>query len=428
MSRIYRTCLTCCLIILMTVFVCAPTRACTTAVISGKATKDGRPLLWKNRDFSIIDNELATFQSDQFHGVAVFNKGSRKSIWMGVNNAGLCIENSLSKDLSVNDAKGLGNGSFMLKALKTCATAEDVVALLKKTDIEGRSTNANFGIIDAHGAALLVESGATSHRVFDANDPLVAPQGIIVRSNFSMTGQSLNTCDLEKISTLYSSDRYLRAHALLMDQDAVSITAEFLLRNCAKDMADDDGNPFPGSVNSPEGVLPDFIPTDSTISRSSTVSAVVFQGVLPGENPELTTMWTMLGDPKFSIAVPAWPMQTKTASELSGEQGSRLCTQSLELRAHYFDPAEEGIYTDQIHILWEQLTRTESYIFKATTHQLDNWRRHAPTETEVIQFHESMVRQADASLARHVKRLQTQPTLVSSQQPADAAVKDEEVQ
>jgi len=24
--------------------------ACTTAVISGKATRDGRPLLWKNRD------------------------------------------------------------------------------------------------------------------------------------------------------------------------------------------------------------------------------------------------------------------------------------------------------------------------------------------------------------------------------------------
>ena len=27
-----------------------PTKACTTAVISGKYTKDGKPMLWKNRD------------------------------------------------------------------------------------------------------------------------------------------------------------------------------------------------------------------------------------------------------------------------------------------------------------------------------------------------------------------------------------------
>jgi len=32
--------------------------ACTTAVISGKATKDGTPMLWKNRDIRSLNNKI----------------------------------------------------------------------------------------------------------------------------------------------------------------------------------------------------------------------------------------------------------------------------------------------------------------------------------------------------------------------------------
>ena len=36
-----------------------PVLACTSAVVSGKVTPDGRPLLWKNRDTDYLRNHVA---------------------------------------------------------------------------------------------------------------------------------------------------------------------------------------------------------------------------------------------------------------------------------------------------------------------------------------------------------------------------------
>ena len=35
-----------------------PVQACTSAVVSGKVTPDGRPLLWKNRDTDFMQNHI----------------------------------------------------------------------------------------------------------------------------------------------------------------------------------------------------------------------------------------------------------------------------------------------------------------------------------------------------------------------------------
>ena len=35
-----------------------PLSACTSAVVSGKVTPDGRPLLWKNRDTDFMRNHI----------------------------------------------------------------------------------------------------------------------------------------------------------------------------------------------------------------------------------------------------------------------------------------------------------------------------------------------------------------------------------
>ena len=42
------------------------TYACTVAVISGKYTKDGRPLLWKNRDTNYINNQIMFFNDGKY--------------------------------------------------------------------------------------------------------------------------------------------------------------------------------------------------------------------------------------------------------------------------------------------------------------------------------------------------------------------------
>src|SRR6056297_3166431 len=155
---------------------------CTTAVISGRATVDGRPILWKNRDTSNRHNEVAILTDGRYRVAAVINAGNRKSVWMGVNEAGLCIENSLSKDLrSGEKTKGPGNGALIKSILQRCATVEQVRELLEETNESGRATDANFGVIDAHGGAALFEAGPASYVMFDANDPEIAPHGYIVR-------------------------------------------------------------------------------------------------------------------------------------------------------------------------------------------------------------------------------------------------------
>ena len=40
------------------VWFATPVQACTSAVVSGKVTPDGRPLLWKNRDTDFMQNHI----------------------------------------------------------------------------------------------------------------------------------------------------------------------------------------------------------------------------------------------------------------------------------------------------------------------------------------------------------------------------------
>ena len=48
-------------LILFLSFTAVPVFACTTCIIAGKATKDGRPLLLKNRDSDELQNKLMYF-------------------------------------------------------------------------------------------------------------------------------------------------------------------------------------------------------------------------------------------------------------------------------------------------------------------------------------------------------------------------------
>jgi len=58
---------------------------CTIGVASGKATNDGRPLIWKTRDNSLApDNELIFNKSDDLSFLEIVTAGKTYA-WMGVN-------------------------------------------------------------------------------------------------------------------------------------------------------------------------------------------------------------------------------------------------------------------------------------------------------------------------------------------------------
>lgn len=372
--------------------------ACTTAVISGRATADGRPLLWKNRDAPYRDNQVVYIAKGKYKCVAVVNAGKRDAVWMGTNEVGLCIENSLCRDLTEADAKGLGNGGLMLKALQTCRTVADVEQLLEQTNGK-RSTNATYGVIDGNGGAMLFEVSPTRFARWDANDPVDAPNGYVVRSNFAFMDQDLRTVTKEQAQKIYSGDRYLRADDLLKAALVDGkITTKYLLQHCARDLADSAGQPLCGSVNGTIGSLPEMINTASTISRRTSVSAAVFHGVLPGENPSMTTMWVMLGEPGFSVAVPCWAAAGKTAEPLVGDEKSSLCSAVRELRSkHYSQPGKDGnemLHGQQMQFIWKQTMHVENELLEAVSKARQTWRDHPPSSEELGRLHTNCVDKA----------------------------------
>ena len=163
---------------------------CTVAVVSGKATPDGRPLLWKNRDTSARPNKVAFLQGDKYSFIGIIHpldKGPT-NVWAGINSEGFAIMNSASSDLAETAGMvGMGeNGIFMKRALGVCADVADFERLLNETNGK-RNVGANFGVIDAKGNACFFETRNSSYVKFDANDPRVAPQGYIVRTNYAFT-------------------------------------------------------------------------------------------------------------------------------------------------------------------------------------------------------------------------------------------------
>ena len=389
--------------------------ACTTAVISGRATADGRPLLWKNRDAKSRQNEVVYLGDGRFACVAVADAGNTSNIWMGVNTAGLCVENSLSRDLHGETGRGDGNGRFMRRILQTCATVADVKQLLERTDATGRATQANIGVIDATGGACLFETGPHTHRMFDANDPAIAPAGYIVRSNFATTAQTPPcAADVAAQAGVYSGERYLRGCGLIDRRLVVNrIDLPFVLRHLCRDLADPAGQAYPGSVNGTAGTLPVRIDTTATICRGSTVSAAVFQGIKPGEDPRCTTMWVLLGDPAFSVAVPCWAGAGEVAEELDGPKVSRFCTATLALRNQHYTPGAHELRADRLPAVWQRLWTQEDAVLRETTALLDGWRVSPPSRVEQAEAHSRLVRHSLKVLEQ--ASMPPQPPILESQ-------------
>ena len=381
--------------------------ACTTAVISGKATVDGRPLLWKNRDTSNIHNEVILLEDGKLRVIGVVNAGSRNSVLMGVNEAGFCIENSLSKDLKISEkTKGPGNGALMKQALQTCKTIADFKKLLDQTNQTGRRTIANFGVIDANGGAALFETGPKSYTMFDANNPVDAPQGYIVRSNFATTARDLPTNPTAKeVGSIYSAERYTQACSRLDSQKTDGISAAYIIRNMTRDLSNKAGKPYPGSVNSTAKPLPASISTDNTISRSTTVSAVVIHGVKPGENPDLSTMWTILGNPSFSIAVPCWVNVSKVAEPLTDKKGGELGEIAIILRGWSKTADGKKINTEYLPGIWSDLWPVEDQILKLTAQAQEKWRKKGVSHEALTSIHQKMTVLAMRAMQQELREM-----------------------
>jgi hypothetical protein len=412
---------------------------CTIAVVSGRATADKRPLLWKNRDTETRENAVRHLTGGPLECVAVVNTDDPERVWMGMNEAGFCIENSLAKDLPGGSAKGRGNGRFMKLALQTCRTVADFETLLEQTNVSGRRTLANFGVIDAQGGACLFEAGHKSYVKFDANDPDDAPQGYIVRSNFAMTASGLKAEELGGFGKIYSGKRYIRANALLRQEleDHGRVDFRFFLRELSRDLAVQpralnasaalmhflsDGSEEAEAVRPKQADAEGFltaIDTRSTINRYNTVSAAVFVGVRAGEQPDLTTMWAMLGEPVFSVAVPCWVGAGVTSPALvDADSLSSMCNAVLRVRQENYDDEARTLRTTGLTRIWQCTFTAENNIVERTAERLDTWREKTPDADAMVEFHRNMAGLAlQAVLAARQRDRRPAVAEVSTQSP-----------
>ncbi|MCP2619764.1 carcinine hydrolase/isopenicillin-N N-acyltransferase family protein [Candidatus Aminicenantes bacterium AC-334-K16] len=328
---------------LLILLIAWPTFPCTVAVISAKASREGRPLLWKNRDTSAEDNMIIYIQGKKFGIIALVNANdpTGRNVWAGCNTAGFAIMNSASGDLSSGREGMAENGTFMRRALEECATVLEFENLLQQTNGQ-RKVGANFGVIDALGNACFFETSSDSYTKFDANDPRVAPDGYIVRTNYAFTAP-----------TPYTGGGYIRFERIshLFQQAAAEkrLSVPFILQQAARDLVNEKIHSFPLAQPLPPGPQPLYINTNDTINRNSTQAVTVFVGAPSPEKAYLTTMWVMLGQPVCTVALPVWAGMNKIPSVLTGEKGSALNHHSQLIEAYLY-PDRRGHMTQYLNL------------------------------------------------------------------------------
>jgi len=312
---------------------------CTTAVISGKCTVDGRPLLFKHRDTGFAQNKLMYFDDGKFEYIGLVNAkdSTGNEVWAGFNHAGFGIMNSEAYNLNIGDTAKLRDmeGVLMKRALQECATLAEFELFLDNY-ARPRGVRANFGVIDAQGGAAYYETGHDKWVKFDANDPAQAPSGYLIRTNFAMSGVP---------DKGYGYIRYQTARDLFQQQsDSVSLDHIFITQQVSRSLKhsllkhDLSADP-PGASTEPYYVFfEDYIP------RYASAATTVVQGVKAGETPRLTTLWTILGFQLCSVTIPVWLNDArKLPAVLIGVSATNapLCDYALQLKQKCF-PVTRG--------------------------------------------------------------------------------------
>lgn len=268
---------------------CMPAGACTSMIVSARASASGRPLLWKHRDSSgdmnFVEHTAATDSTRAFS--ALYNGGDSLLLdaWAGVNDAGFAIMNTASYNLAPDTAALRDReGAVMAMALRSCATVADFEHLLA-TLPRPMGVQANFGVIDSQGGAAYFETHDHGYTRFDADSTAT---GVLIRSNYSYSG----TPDAGMGYIRHENARHLAAEAIAAGSVTPELLTEGLSRSFYHSLL---GTDCAADTTVRWVVDQDFIP------RRSSVASVVVEGGAPEE----AVMWTIVGYPPCGHVVPA---------------------------------------------------------------------------------------------------------------------------
>lgn len=302
--------------------------ACTSAIVSGKLTANGRPLLWKHRDTNDQNNRIERVLAHDglFEFVGLFDARDKRdtAVWMGHNEKGFAIMNTASYNLNddnVPEKEMDREGALMRYALERCVTVDDFEQMLKSLP-KPLGVEANFGVIDAQGNGAYFETGNFDYKKFDLKNE---PSGILTRTNYSYSGEED------------------KGYGYIREKNEINLLNRHIYR---KDITpavftEEISRTFYHSVlgrNYNDGkqkyvVDQDFIP------RGISTASIVIEGVLAGEDASLTTMWVALGYPPCADLHMVTTGENGVPVELQGT-GSRnhspQCDTVLKRKAEVF--------------------------------------------------------------------------------------------
>lgn len=316
--------------------------SCTSGIFTGKVTPDGRPLLWKHRDTDELNNRMEYFVGEKYNFIGLVNSNSKGGIvWGGTNNQGFSIINTASYNLKdkkdkTPEHKMNREGEVMYEALSKCKTLKDFEEFLNNYK-HPIGVETNFGVIDAEGGAAYYEVNNTTWTKIDVNDCKIAPQGYIIYTNYSYTG---------RINEGMGYVRYTTADNLVKMRIGAGekITPEWIFGSLSRsfynsildiDLRKED------FIKKGNGIFvdQDFIP------RKSSSASIIVKGVKSGENPLNTVMWSVLGYPPTSVAIPLFVKagEDQPFFMLKSEKTENclMCDKALKLKEEIY-PIKRG--------------------------------------------------------------------------------------
>jgi len=414
--------ISCVLMCLLALIFATRTWACDVAVVSGKVTTDGKPLIWKNFDNSSSDRQqVAYFPAKKSgpggylmvyrfeDGMKLLNNGSAITPSGGVNESGFAIAGtSVYQDYNLMAEPVNINTVLMEEALATCTTLAEFESLLKRWPYShwGTVISANFVVIDAKGGAALYEC-FTGHlnlgfnlmqfRKNDANTGKITNQygWTLKRAQSNFIGFHILTNYNYYIPWNVGQDRKYRAEALLTQLATEKrINYRTVMREVAKDVV---GKQVQTDLSSETNYS-----TTYCLSRNATRSSIVVSGVASGGNPRLATMWVNLGEPSVGVFVPFFAAARGT-SELArvdtyangawrDYDDSCLLNQAISARETY----NSLIYSSNSgNVIWGMY---DNYINKVELANVQQWT--FPIEDTIIDNAESFLSSLESNPAQ----------------------------
>ena len=261
--------------------------ACTSAIVSGKASLSGKPILWKHRDTGAEQNFVTRVDAkDGKYGfVALFNGGDSllTEAWMGMNDKGFAIMNTASYNLMPDTAKLKDREGIVMKlALETCVSLTDFENLLQSLP-KPMGVQANFGVLDANGNGAYYETDDYNFTRFLVDD---TADGYIIRTNYSHSGNPDTGFGYNREATALK----LTADAAKNHTFTPELFTDTISRSFYHALLDRDAMSEGDKWAIDQYYIPRYISTAS----------IAIEGMAKGEKPTDMTMWTVIGYPPVS--------------------------------------------------------------------------------------------------------------------------------